>query len=428
MIEILKKLNELPEFRKACELLKAEEQRTFEDHKELVMIPAPSYHEEEKARRFQQKLEAEGFETVRDAVNNVYTVIKGTGDGPTVYMTAHLDTVFPLETPLEIVEKVPGKYFCPGINDDTAACAQLLGIARAIRGSGLKMKGTLILGGNVCEEGLGDLRGTKHFFAEHPGGIDGFISADGTGHSIIYRGIGSYRYEVCFSGPGGHSYGSFGMPNPISAMGRAIAKIADFDVPNDVKTTFNVGVVSGGTSVNSIAISATMYVDLRSYDKEKLDALDAEFKAAVKAAAEEENARWRKDREKYSDKYTPKGAAPLAENIVVCNVKKVGDRPVAVQTEDAQILKLCTETFDFLGVPYYLREPESTDANIPISKGIPGLTLGVGGMGGGSHSNAEWYCPENLSEGQKRLLLYLMVLLGVDGVSEPMLAKLQQEK
>ena len=425
MTEVLKKLADLPEFKTACEIMKSEEERTFNDHKELVMIPAPSYHEEEKAKCFQQKLEGEGFKTIRDEVNNVYTVIKGTGDGPTVYMTAHLDTVFPLVTPLEIIEKEPGKYYCPGINDDTAACAQLIGIARAIRKSGLKMKGTLILGGNVCEEGLGDLRGTKHFFASHPNEIDGFISADGTGTTIIYRGIGSYRYEVCFKGPGGHSYGSFGMPNPINAMGRAIAKIADLDVPNDIKTTFNVGVVDGGTSVNSIAISATMLVDLRSYDKKKLDALDSEFKTAVNNAVDEENARWTRDREKYSDKYTQPGASPLADNIVVCSIKKVGDRPVAVQNENAPIVQLCTEVFKFLDTPYKLRQPESTDANVAISLGIPGITLGVGGIGGGSHSNAEWYSPDNLSDGQKRLLLYVMALLGVEGVSEPLLEKHQ---
>lgn len=249
----------------------------------------------------------------------------------------------------------------------------------------------------------------------------------GTGCSIIYRGIGSYRYEVCFSGPGGHSYGSFGMPNPINAMGRAIAKMADFDVPNDVKTTFNVGVVNGGTSVNSIAISSTMLVDLRSYDKDKLDALDARFKVAMQGAVDEENARWMRDREKYSDKYTAAGATPLAENVVVCSIKKVGDRPVAVQTEDVPIMKLCTETFDFLSVPYFLRQPESTDANVAISRGVPGITLGVGGLGGGSHTSKEYYCPDNLSDGEKRLLLLLMVLLGVDGASEPMLPKLNKK-
>ncbi|MBQ3577538.1 MAG: M20/M25/M40 family metallo-hydrolase [Firmicutes bacterium] len=424
MRELFDRLQQVPEFKKACDILKAEEDRTWKEHQELVLIPAFSRFEEKRALHYQEMLEAEGFKTCRDAVNNVYYTFKGTDpNAPTVYMTAHIDTVFPMDTPLAITEK-DGVYYCPGIGDDTASLAQVFGIMRAIRDSGLKFKGDLIIGGNVGEEGLGDLYGMKHFFfKDHPTGIDGFITVDGNGDHVTYGGTGSYRYEVTFRGPGGHSNGDFGMPNPIFAMGRAIAKYSELDVPNSPKTTFSIGVVDGGTSVNSIAISCRMLVDMRSNGKAELDAVDEQFHRIIAEAVAEENGRWARDKEKYSDKFTMKGAVPLCDRVVEVEIKKVGDRPVANQGFDATIVQAAKNAYESMGLEPQFSPAGSVDANIPISIGIPGLAVGCGGKAGGAHSAGEWFIPDNISAGQAKLVLLLMGLLGVEGVSDPLLPK-----
>ena len=425
MRDTFDKLQQVPEFKKACEILKAEEDRTWKEQQELVLIPAFSRHEEKKALRYKEMMEAEGFEVTRDAVNNVYTTIKGTGNGPTVYMTAHIDTVFPLDTPLAITEK-DGVYYCPGIGDDTASLAQVLGIMRAIKGSGLKFKGDLIVGGNVGEEGLGDLYGMKQFFLkDHTEGIDGFITVDGNGDHIYYGGTGSYRYKVTFRGPGGHSNGDFGMPNPIHAMGRCIASFADMKVPYEPKTTFSIGVVEGGTSINSIAVECSMLVDMRSNGKAELDALDAEFHKRINAALEEENQRWVRDKELYSDRFS-RGDVPLCDRKVEMIVDKIGDRPVGDQPFEATIVQAAKNAYESLGHEPTFTAKGSLDANIPISVGVPGIGVGCGGEAGGEHSAGEWYIPSNVAEGQAKLVLLLMGLLGVDGVSEPMLPKLEK--
>ena len=424
MKKVFETLKSLPEFQKACQILKNEENRTFREQQELTLIPAFSGHEEKKAVRFREMLEAEGFSTIRDDVNNIYTVFKGTGKGPTLYVTAHIDTVFPMDTPLAI-KKENEKYCCPGISDDTAALAQVFGIMRAIRGAGIKFAGNLIIGGDVGEEGLGDLYGMKHFFLkDHMNEIDGFVAVDGNGAQCFYGGTGSHRYEVTFKGPGGHSSYDFGMPNPIHAMGRAIAAFADIKVPNTPKTTFSVGVVNGGTSVNSIAMECSMLVDIRSEEAGALEETDRIFQKILEDAVREENARWVRDKEYYSDKFTKPGATPLCERIVELEIKQVGDRPAGSQSLDAPIVSVLAAAYKSLGVePKYISHG-STDANLPLSLGIPAVTVGCGGQTGDTHSQEEWFIPDNISEGQSRILLFIMGLLGVDGVTEPLLPKL----
>ena len=425
MKELFEKLQQTPEFKKACEVLKAEEDRTWKEHQELVLIPAFSRFEEKRALHYQEMLEAEGFETVRDAVNNVYYTFKGTDpDAPTLYMTAHIDTVFPMDTPLAITEK-DGKFFCPGIGDDTASLAQVFGIMRAIKAAKIPFKGNLIIGGNVGEEGLGDLYGVKHFFLkDHTDGIDGFLTVDGNGNHITYGGAGSYRYKITFRGPGGHSNGDFGMPNPIHAMGRAIAKYAEIDVPNSPKTTFSIGVVNGGTSVNSIAIECSMLVDMRSNGKKELDEVDAKFHKLLQEAVDEENGRWARDKEKFSDKFTRPGATPLCERKVELIVEKVGDRPVGNQDFEDTIVQAAKGAYESMGLEPSFSPAGSVDANIPISLGIPGLAVGCGGQAGGAHSASEWYIPDNISVGQAKLILLVMGLIGVEGVCDPLLPKM----
>ncbi len=411
--------------KKAREIMKADEAHTWEQHQELVLIPAFSRHEEKRAKRFAEMLRAEGCEVTVDEVNNVYTVIKGTGDGPAVYMTAHIDTVFPMDTPLAI-RKEGDRYYCPGIGDDTAQLAQILTLVRVIRDSGVRFKGDLIIGGNVGEEGLGDLYGVRHFFSkkENADKVDGFITFDGSSSGIVTGGTGSYRYKVSFKGPGGHSYGDFGMPNPIFAMGRAIALFSQMKAPVDKKTTFSVGVVEGGTSVNSIPFACSMLVDMRSESKANLDAEDACFKQIVAKAVEEENARWAADSGLYSDRYSRPGTVPLCERKVEAVIEQLGNRPVGeIQSEESPIVAASIAAFKASGIEPNMRGCSSTDANIPISMGIPAVGMGGGGKGGGAHSSGEWFDPTDITSGLFKNYVLLCGLLGVEGLTEPLLPK-----
>ena len=280
----------------ALKFLREDDERTLQEHLEMCQIPAPSYEEGEKAEYVRKKMVDAGLSDVHvDEVGNVLGTWKGTGNGPRIMVAGHTDTVFPRETDLTL-KKEGERYSCPGIGDDTRAVAELLSIARAMNAVGIRGEGDIVFCANVCEEGLGDLRGTKHVFgvdgsARHP--FDGFISIDDKNTSgIIYQAVGSERYLVTFHGTGGHSYTDFGIPSPIHAMGRAIAKISDFQVPSAPKTTFTVGVVNGGSSVNVIAEESSMLVDMRSLDANALAELSAKFHKAVEEAVEEENARW----------------------------------------------------------------------------------------------------------------------------------------
>jgi tripeptide aminopeptidase len=244
----------------------------------------------------------------------------------------------------------------------------------------------------VGEEGLGDLRGMKELFGETlKGTIDTFISVDGLGASITNIGVGSYRYKVTFKGPGGHSYGSFGMANPIQAMGRAMAKIDQFEVPEKPKTTFNVGRVGGGTSVNAIPFEAWMEVDLRSSDVTELAKLNEKFKTAINDAVTEENKRWNN-----------RGAVTVSAEVV-------GLRPAGQTPETSPIVKTALAVNDLLRLNAHLSEG-STDANIPMNQGIPAITIGGGGSGSGAHALTESFDAHDSWKGTQRALLLATAL------------------
>ena len=280
----------------ALKFLREDDERTLQEHLEMCQIPAPSYEEGEKAEYVRKKMVDAGLSEVHvDEVGNVLGTWKGTGNGPRIMVAGHTDTVFPRETDLTL-KKEGERYSCPGIGDDTRAVAELLSLARAMKATGIRGEGDIVFCANVCEEGLGDLRGIKHVFKdmanteEH---YDGFVSIDDKKTSgIIYQAVGSERYLVTFHGTGGHSFTGFGIPNPIHAMGRAIAKISDLQTPKNPKTTFSVGVVNGGTSVNVIAAECSMLVDMRSVDAGELEKLSAKLHQAIEEAVNEENARW----------------------------------------------------------------------------------------------------------------------------------------
>jgi acetylornithine deacetylase/succinyl-diaminopimelate desuccinylase-like protein len=250
----------------------------------------------------------------------------------------------------------------------------LLAVARALQSSPLQTIGTIIFVGNVGEEGAGNLRGTRHLFdRELAGKIDYFISVDGAGETITSRAVGSRRYRVTYKGRGGHSYGAFGNPNPAHALGRAMATIADMKVPATPKTTFNVGVIRGGTSVNSIPFEASMELDLRSESEKTLSAADAQARRAIARALAAENARW-----------------PKASDTLSVVIDTIGIRPAGTQPDSARIVRVAREAGQALGLAATLAT-SSTDANVPIGRGKPGITIDGGGLGEGSHGLDEWY-------------------------------------
>jgi acetylornithine deacetylase/succinyl-diaminopimelate desuccinylase-like protein len=347
---------------------------TLDQQVSICEIPAPPFKEAARGKELARRFTELGLQHVRiDSVGNVIAERPGTGDGPTVVLAGHLDTVFPEGTDVT-VKRTGDRMAAPGIGDDCRGLAVVLTVARAMNEAKVRTSGDVLFVGTVGEEGAGNLRGVRHLF-EHElrGKVDDFISVDGTGFGITSRAVGSHRYHVTYYGPGGHSYGAFGMPNPLHALGRAIAKISELQVPRHPKTTFSVGIVRGGTSVNSIAHDGSMDVDLRSESAASLDSLDAAFRKAVHEALAEERARW------------PSSRVPLDVRI-----DTIGIRPTGAPSDTAHIVRVAVAAGRMLGVTPRTGA-SSTDSNIPISLGIPAITIDGGGRGHGAHSPDEWY-------------------------------------
>ena len=359
--------------RTAVDRIRADNAWTIDQQVSICEIPAPPFKEERRAAEMKKRFEALGLRNVRiDSIGNVIAERPGSGGGPVVVIAAHLDTVFPEETDVSVTRQ--GTMLRgPGIGDDCRGLAVLLAVAKAMGTASVRTQGTIYFVANVGEEGPGNLRGVKHLFAKPPAKIDYFISVDGTGLGLTTRAVGSNRYKVSYKGPGGHSYGAFGMPSPIHALGRAIAKISAIQVPRTPKTTFNVGIIEGGTSVNTISPLGAMEVDLRSESPEELAKLDASFRKAVDEALAEENARWPQSRVK-----------------VTVDVVSMGVRPAAAPPDSQRIIQTAQAAARALGFEVS-GSASSTDANWPMSLGIQAITLDGGGEGRGAHSTSESY-------------------------------------
>jgi len=400
-------LSDLPRVQQALSDIEAREPETIREQLRMTEIPAPPFMEEERANYYLQQLQSLGLEDAYiDSEGNAVAIRRGSGDGPTFLIAAHLDTVFPPETDVT-VELRGGRYYAPGIGDDTRGLAALLSVIEALNKANIDTVGDIIFAGNVGEEGRGDLRGIKALFRDFPE-IDGFVSIDGVRlRRITTAGTGSRRFEFQFSGPGGHSFGAFGMASAIHAMGRAIAKIGDLEVPASPKTTFTVGTVDGGTSVNSIAADAVFAIDMRSNDREQLAILEQKAKAAALEAVAEENARW-------------------TSGEITVEFKLIGDRPVGRTPTDSPLVQVAALAFDEVGINLEQLSTSSTDSNVPMSLGIPAITIAGGGNGGGAHSPDEWFAPEQSWVGPQTALLITLALTGIDGVTEPLLQELSQ--
>ena len=347
---------------------------------ELTEIPAPPFMEAERARHYAEMMREAGADSVYiDSVGNVIGLRKGTGGGRTVAMAGHMDTVFPEGTDVTVKFKGDTMY-APGIGDDTRALILLLTLLRAMNETGLRTESDLLFIGTVGEEGLGDLRGVKYLFREEGPGIDSWIAVDGGSiGGIVHQGLGSHRYRVTFNGPGGHSWGAFGLGNPAHAMGRVV-KIFDENAAEFVaegpRTSYNVGRIGGGTSINSIPYSVWMEVDMRSESPERLNGIDAIFQSAIHQGLHEEN------------------VARLRGDSLTVDIDMIGDRPSGTTPLNTPLLQRASASARYFG-----EEPRlgisSTDSNIPISLGVPGITIGRGGAGGGGHSLDEWWLNED---------------------------------
>ncbi|MGL5447601.1 MAG: M20/M25/M40 family metallo-hydrolase [Rhabdaerophilum sp.] len=392
--------------KKGLAFLEQDATKTLDDQKTMTEIPAPPFKEQVRAEYFRARLQDLGLQDVRlDSEGNAIGVLRGSGGGPKLVVSAHLDTVFPEGTDVRIKEK-DGRFFAPGIADDTRGLAELLSLIRAFNHTGLKTVGDIWFVGTVGEEELGDLRGVKALFRENKD-IDGFITIESPGLGVNSLGlinVGSRRFRVTFKGPGGHSYGAFGLPSAIHAMGRAIAKMSDIQPPKTPKTTFTVGTVAGGISTNSIAGEAAMQIDMRSEETSALQALEAEVMKHIDQAVVDENARW--------------GATSIT-----VEKKLVGDRPAGKVPLDSPMFQAAAPALEQLG----LRKPAfysgSNDANTPVNLGIPATRLSSGGRSGGTHTFQEWYEPTLSHQGPQFSFLTILGLVGIEGVSRPILPK-----
>lgn len=370
---------------------KANEPAIIEEQVRVCEIPAPPFGEEKRGAEFVNIFKSLGLQNVRtDAIGNVLGERPGKKPKPHVVIAAHLDTVFPAETDVRV--KRDGSWLRgPGIGDDCRGLATMIGIIRALNEAKVTTEGSITFVANVGEEGLGDLRGTKALFNETlKGQIDRFVSIDGTGLGMTRVGVGSYRYRLAYKGPGGHSYGAFGLVNPIHALGRAIAAISEFQTPKDPKTTFNVGRIGGGTSVNSIPFEAWAEVDMRSHDKTSLDALHEKFLKAADEAAAAENKRWGK-------------------GTIEVEKKSVGVRPPGATAETDAIVAIGNSVTRALGFEVEW-SPGSTDSNIPMSLGIPAITIDGGGKGIDAHALTEAFDTTDSWKGTQRAVLLAIAL------------------
>jgi acetylornithine deacetylase/succinyl-diaminopimelate desuccinylase-like protein len=389
-------LHEVAEAREIREILQwftREKLWINEIHQQLCRIPAPTFLESQRAEWFAAQMRACGLHAAIDRAGNVLAAQSPDFAGPFVAVTAHLDTVLAPRSRDDISVAPDGKFYGPGVSDNGAGLTALLAIAKALQSVPNCDFAHLLLVANVAEEGEGNLNGMRALCRNGmTEKIRSFLVLDGaTTDHITSQALGSRRFEVLFTGPGGHSWSDYGTANPVHALARAVALFSDSRVPASPRTSLNVGVLEGGSSINAIPAQARAKVDIRSERNDKMEELVASLNAAVEKAQELENAR-----------------ATLGK--VTGKLKEIGSRPAARLPENASILQYVRAVDAHLGIRSHI-ECASTDANIPLSLGIPAISIGAGGQGGGAHTSQEWFSPEGRDLGLKRIFLTLCLLM-----------------
>jgi acetylornithine deacetylase/succinyl-diaminopimelate desuccinylase-like protein len=408
----IKAISGKPAVKAALAQIRREDERTLREQIEIAQIPAPGRKEEARANDYMRRLRELGLtEVATDSEGNVIARRPGTSrKGPTLVLSAHLDTVFSADTDVK-VRKEGNRYHGPGISDDARGLAVLLTVLRSMQENKIRTQGDVLFVGTVGEEGLGNLRGVKALFRDR-NDLDGFISVDITetpsmpaGESeVVARAVGSHRWQITFTGPGGHSYGNFGTPSAVHAMGRAISAISDLQAPAEPKTTFTVAIVSGGTAINAIAEKAQLQLDIRSESAASLAALEEQIMAAAERAGVDEGKRWNADPVK-------------VERILL------GDRPAGAGSNDGLMASTWIGAMVTLGRKPPVPIAASTDANVPMGLGIPAITASGGGIADKEHSLDEWYEPVDAWLGPQGVLLTTLALTGIDGGPKPLLPR-----
>ena len=382
----------------AFEYIESIEEETNSNLIKLTEIAAPPFLEKERAMALKKMFLDAGVDNVSiDEVGNVIAVKKGTEGGKIVALDAHLDTVFPEGTNVSVQQR-GDTLFAPGVGDDTRGLSMLVTIFKAMKNSNIKTKADIWFVATVGEEGLGDLRGVKHLFRDGAPKIDSWISIDGGAIGRVNNaGLGSVRYKALFTGKGGHSWGAFGLANPHHALGYAIKEFSENAMKftdEGPKTSFNIGRIGGGTSVNSIPFESWMEVDMRSVDKNRLIEIDGIFKASMTTGLEAYNKSGIKDE-------------------IGLELIKIGDRPSGELSVDTPLVQRAISATTLFGSQPSLTRG-STNSNIPISMGTPAVTIGRGGIGGGAHSLNEWWLNENGAAAIKLALLLTVAEAGYD--------------
>ena len=389
----IKKLTRNKKVKKAFNYIIDIEEKTNKNLIELTEIEAPPFKEEKRAKEFAKRLQLAGLENVWiDSIGNVIGFLKGSIGNKNIAINAHIDTVFPEGTDVRVQVRNDTLY-APGIGDDTRGLAMLLTIAETIKMNNIEPVNNIIFIGTVGEEGLGDLRGVRYLFENNNPKIDSWIAIDGGSIGRVNnQALGSYRYEVVFDGPGGHSWGAFGLVNPHHALGYGIKNFiekADLYTSSGPKTSYNVGVISGGTSINSIPFESSMLIDIRSIEPNRLNDMEEILFNSMQKALKEQN-----DMKRSGSDLT-------------LTINKIGNRPSGKVEESVPLIQRTIAATQYMGV-----EPRltigSTDSNIPISIGVPAVTIGRGGEGGGAHSLDEWWINK---DGYKSIQLALLILL-----------------
>lgn len=407
----VQKISQLPQVAQALEIAKRDVQRAMDEQVELCEIPAPTFKEEKRAASLMQRMKDYGLTDVKmDEIGNVIGIRKGTKQGgPILVLGAHMDSVFPEGTDVT-VKKEGIRYTAPGIGDNCSGLRCILQILRGLEEAKIQTQGDIWFVGTVGEEGNGDIRGSKHLVKNNK--IDGFIAVDSTDVGrVLYGATGSHRWRVAIDGLGGHSFAEYGKtPSAIHAMARALTKFADLRPASDPKTTWTVGKISGGTTVNTIAAHCEVEIDMRSFDNTCLLNLEAEILSKFDEAVAEENASW---------------AIQDPERLLKVTKTSIGDRPAGTRPHDCPVLQSARSAQKVLGIELSSYVRSSTDANAPMSANIPSTCLCSGGHAEHAHNLKEYFEMINTHLGPQLISLTALSLVGIDGVDEPLLPKMK---
>ena len=363
-----------PSYKTAAAALDTGHDQWVADIIKITEVPAPPFKEEVRAKSFAEMLRARGLAPSIDAEGNVLALRKGTAGGPVVVVSAHLDTVFPEGTVVK-VRREGNRLSAPGVGDDSTGLATMLALIDALNVGRVQTRNDILFVGTVGEEGLGDLRGVRHLFnkGEYRGRIGNFFSLDGGGmEQMTTGGTGSKRYRVTFKGPGGHSYGAFGLVNPLEPLATTVNELYKLNDPKDPKTTYSASVIGGGTSVNAIPEQVWLEVDMRSASADELKKLEQQFLAIVPRAVAAENA-----------------ARLTTTGRITADLKPIGDRPAGATRRDTDIVRFAEAAYRAEGIAVK-HDTSSTDSNVAMNLGIPAITLSRIAKGGGAHSPGEW--------------------------------------